>query len=166
MEVPESDGTGGEAREMLIRDISRSDCRCGAVITPEQHLMQISGDPLLVRELLLRAECAGPAPLGPSSLAGGVTIALTGSSLTTGVVAQASLHVRLKHYERREPLRETSCFPLVFEPSREDREEALDLDPCHRQSASLTSGSNPGVVFWALTLTFTMLLLTLLFVPG
>ena len=58
MTMPGSEKPG---LDELIRDIGRSEGRGGNPATPERHLMQLAGDPLLVNGFLSR-ESAGTLP--------------------------------------------------------------------------------------------------------
>jgi hypothetical protein len=125
--MPESEASGGSpGSAKLIRDIGRGGGRglVGAA-TSEQHLMQLSGDPLLVRAFVSRQDTSEPPFATVPPISGDVTIALARRILAEGSLDHGATGSR--RYARREPLVDASLAPSVFSPSRLDQDEAIDF---------------------------------------
>jgi hypothetical protein len=151
--MPASDAAGRDLGD-LIRDIGRSDCRRSSPATTEQHLMRIAGDPLLLGEFLARKEDDGCAAETKRPVPGEVTIALARRILTQGSLEEAERTSGVR-YGSEEPRRGPSLAPSVFEPSRNDREHALDLTAASPHGSAETQeerGAGPAVAALAVVL--------------
>jgi hypothetical protein len=124
----------------LIRDIGRSNGRGGSGHTPEQHLLLLSRDPLLVREFLLRQEPAHDAPRS-TPLAAESSIALARDILGKGRLEHTVMGRQARPRHQHESLQEAPDPPVVFQPSGRDRVEAVD----HDAPAPLGDSTRPGI---------------------
>lgn len=126
--MPGSEPPAKPGLDDLIRDIGRSEGRGSPPATPERHLMQLSGDPLLVGGFLARQDGGDllPKPIAP--VPGEVTIALARSILAEGSLDQRCGTARLRQYDTGEPRDRTSLSPTLFTPSRSDLQGALEHD--------------------------------------
>jgi hypothetical protein len=113
----------GTAR--MLRDIGHSGSRQMSGDDRDGELMRLAGNPLMIRDFLLRQEEASGRMLSPGNgLGAGVAWQLQQSrSGKPGHGPRAS-------YERRESRVEPSLAPEAFLPSSEDREKAItSLEP-------------------------------------
>jgi hypothetical protein len=150
----------------FVGDIGQSGFRLAVPFTSEQHLMRLSGDPLLVREFVLRGDFAGPLPQVAPPMSGDVSIALARGMPEHGGMQQASQPPRPKHYAGREPLLEASASPSVFEPTCHDRDRALQHDnPRAQEVAFATATSSPSAALSALMVAAVLMLLLLMLFP-
>lgn len=166
MAIPENEEAGKQCRSDLIRDISRSAFGVGGSGTSEQHLMRLAGDPLLIREFVLRKNPSGPIPQASSPLSGDVTVAVARGMVLHGSLQQAGGPPQPKQYEKREPLFEVHVSPSVFRPSARDREAALEHDsPQPLEIASAAGVWRSRAALAALTLAAVLVSLLLMLVP-
>ena len=132
---------------------------------PKKRLMRLAGDPLLLREFLLRKDTDGPVPSSSLPITGEVSVALASGALALGQLQSVSGGSNSR-FEKREPLLEPSIAPSVFEPSRRDREESLDLKELRSETVGLTTGSTrTDAALVASFIGFTLLSIWLFFVP-
>lgn len=163
METPPSDVNRSGRAGHLLRDIGRCASARWTAETPEQHLMRLSGDPLLVRELLQRALPSEPGA-GPS-LPRHIPDPF-GLSLVSGSSAEGGIRsCRVEQYDSRSPVHDDSVFPTAFEVTAHDRREALDvvsIEPDHAPPSRLSWSVLPAAV---ILISF-MLIVLLLMAPG
>jgi hypothetical protein len=126
--MPRSEGAAGEGPNDLIRDISRSGASRNSSETSEHRLMRAADDPLAVREIMTQVDEAGPVPQLATAMPGEATITLSRNSLMHGSLGHATRRGRM-HYDGCEAPPEDLDQTSAFAPTRQDREEALDLGP-------------------------------------
>lgn len=161
MEALENDNTGPQGQGELIREIGRSECRLAGACSPEQHLMRLAGDPLLVREFLLRKDPAEPVHVAASPMSGEVTVALARRMLS-GLQRAGGLSGSKQYDPLKAPF-EASVAPSVFEPSHQDREGALEHDGQQLvKVAPAALVSRPGVALVGVPFVAALVLLLLL----
>jgi len=111
----------------LIRDLGkRSDWRTQDAAS-EKHLMERAGDPLQVWELLSRREDADVPAVSSPHLPAEAAIALACHMSTRGVLKDSDQPDWPNNYAWGEPARADALSPLPFEPTGEDRADALEL---------------------------------------
>ena len=111
----------------LIRDLGkRSDWRTQDAAS-EKHLMERAGDPLQVWELLSRREDADVPAVSSPHLPAEAAIALACHMSTRGVLKDSDQPDSPNNYAWGEPTGADALSPLPFEPTGEDRADALEL---------------------------------------
>lgn len=120
-------GSGG-----LLRDLSLSRVRHAGAPSPEQELLRLATDPLLLNGFINGVERPLPAP--PVAMAAEAAMALRKPPASTRPGRAA--------YAPGERLFEPSLTPTAFTPSQQDRETALEPDETLAEKA----GSNPGLL--------------------
>jgi hypothetical protein len=111
----------------LIRDLGkRSDWRTQDAAS-ERHLMERAGDPLQVWELLSRREDADVLAVSSPHLPAEAAIALACHMSTRGVLKEFDQPGPPRNFAWEEPARADALSPLPFEPTGEDRADALEL---------------------------------------
>ena len=156
MALPPSKIDETRGTEALIHDISKSGVRRSGASRPEQHLMLLAGDPLLMREYLRRQNTPAPKVLNAVPVSGETTIAIARSILAHGTL-EYQIAGRPKRFLQREAMLEPSLIPSLFEPSGEDRDAALDHEQTPKDQGSgaaghLSSAMVPGSVLLLLGL--------------
>lgn len=157
MEKPESEPAPAPPEGTLLSEMSGSEMRRLTAVSPEAHLMRLADDPLLLRALLLRQQAAPQPPAAP--VGGQISIALArrtrlGGNLTGSAAGRNC-------YELGHGLREPSLAPTPFAPSRQDREEAVELG-ARAGGAEPRSGPAIGLFLLAAVLLLWLLVLALI----
>ena len=127
-------GSGG-----LLRDLSLSRVRHAQAPSPEQELMRLATDPLLLNGFIHGAERPLAAP--PVAVAAEAALALRTPPVPAPSRGAAA-------YERGERLFEPSLAPTPFAPSQHDRDTALEAE----ETLAERAGSNPGLLGMLLAL--------------
>ncbi|WP_395660633.1 hypothetical protein [Aestuariivirga sp.] len=111
----------------LIRDLGkRSDWRTQDAAS-ERHLMERAGDPLQVWELLSRREDADMLAVSSPHLPAEAAMALACHMSTRGVLKEFDQPDSPNNFAWGEPAGADALSPLPFEPTGEDRADALEL---------------------------------------
>jgi hypothetical protein len=126
--MPPSDSARGQGPADLIRDIGKSSTLTPQTNLQEQQLMRVARDPLAIRDILLQGDIAVEEPNVVTLLPGEAAIALAHRIVVEGDGGRLNWRLGDMHYIRHEARWQTAAQASAFAPSREDRDEALDLN--------------------------------------
>lgn len=122
----------------LLRDLSLNRVRHAQAPSPEQELMRLATDPLLLNGFIHGVERPMLAPPVPVAAAAAIALRQPAASTPRGRAA----------YPPGERLFEPSLAPTAFVPSPQDRDTALEAD----ETLAERAGSNPGLMCLLLAL--------------